>query len=272
VYLGSLSNPVTEEEVQVLSQWDAIILDHNKDGVLEAVGDESIPIGPHIIARLDLAQMISSVVMNNELDMSRIVYVVSWTIQQTLLQPDKSRYFTAVLIAGWRERISPPLFKGLASLFSAHGLEVYLEVAGPDFLDGEEQLDINMFAGMVVRNGTVRENGERRDFFGMDNMKSTTKSFVSQACQRPFVTMMWDTIDDDASLSHAVVRSYHGAIPYLTRQRALTNVLEICSYAEPLAAFQWLKDRRVMEVHEKYRAARIVSSCPLVLWACSNTQ
>jgi hypothetical protein len=270
VYLGPLSNPVTQEEVRILSQWDAIVLDHDKPGVLEAVGDDSIPIGPHIIARLDLAQMISSVAMDNELDMSRIVYIISWTIRQTLLQPDKIRYFTAVLIAGWRERISPPLFKGLVSLLSAHGLDVYLEVGAPDFLDGEEKLDINLFAGMIVRNGTVRSNGERRDFFGMDNMKSTTKSFVSQACQRPFVTMMWDTIDDDAHLTHAVVRrahmwcNYHGAIPYLTRQRALTNILEIRSYAEPLAAFQWLKDRRVMDVHEKYRAARMVSSCPLV--------
>jgi hypothetical protein len=77
---------------------------------------------------------------------------------------------------------------------------------------------------------------------------------------------MWDTIEDDVALSHAVVRrahmwcSYHGAIPYFTRQRALTRLSEIRSCEEPLAAFQWLKTRAVMDVHEKYRAARIVSS------------
>ncbi|KAF1943566.1 hypothetical protein EJ02DRAFT_342982 [Clathrospora elynae] len=265
VYLGLLSTPVTQEEAHILSQWDAVVLDYCEPGVLEAVSDGSVPMGPHIIARLDLAQIIKFAAMDNELDMSRTVYIISWTIQKTLRRPDQRRYFTGVLVAGWRERISTPLLNGLAKLLSAYGLEVYLEVGAPDFLDGVEKLDIKMFAGMTVRNGTIKSNGERRDFFDMDKMKTTTKSFVSQACQRSFITMMWDTIEDDVDLSHAVVRrahmwcGYHGALPYFTRQRGLTNISEVRSYEEPLAAFQWLKNRRVMDVHEKYRAARTLS-------------
>jgi hypothetical protein len=242
------------------------VLDYCEPGVLEAVSDESVPMGPHIIARLDLAQIIKFAAMGSELDMSRTVYVLSWTIRQTLRQPDRRRYFTGVLVAGWRGLVSTPLLNGLAKLLSAYGLEVYLEVGDPDFLDGVRKLDLNLFAGMTVRNGTIKTNGVRRDFFDMDKMKTTTKSFVSQACQRSFVTMMWDTIADDVALSHAVVRrahmwcSYHGAIPYFTRQRALTHLSEIRSCEEPLAAFQWLKNRRVMGVHEKHRAARVVSS------------
>jgi hypothetical protein len=266
VYLGLLNTPITPEEAQTLSQWEAVVLDYCEPGVLEAVSDDSVPIGPHIIARLDLAQIIKFAAMDSELDMSRTVYVLSWTIRQTLRQPDQRRYFTGVLVAGWRGLISTPLLNGLAKLLSAYGLDVYLENGDPDFLDGVGRLDLTMFAGMVVRNGTIKSNGERRDFFDMDKMKTTTKSFVSQACQRSFVTMMWDTIEDDVALSHAVVRrahmwcSYHGAIPYFTRQRALTRLSEIRSCEEPLAAFQWLKTRAVMDVHEKYRAARIVSS------------
>ena len=266
VYLGLLNTPITQEEVRTLSQWEAVVLDYCEPGVLEAVSDDSVAMGPHIIARLDLAQVIQFAAMDSELDMSRTVYVLSWTIRQTLRQPDQRRYFTGVLVAGWRGLISTPLLNGLAKLLSAYGLEVYLEIGTPEFLDGVEKLDLTLFAGMVVRNGTIKENGERRDFFDMDKMKTTTKLFVSQACQRPFVTMMWDTIENDAVLSHAVVRrahmwcNYHGAIPYFTRQRALTHLSEIRSCEEPLAAFQWLKNRRVMDVHEKYRAARIVSS------------
>jgi hypothetical protein len=229
--------------------------------------------GPHIIARLDLGQVITFATADNELDMSQAVYVLSWTIQRTLRQPDQKRYFTGVLVSGWRERVSVPLLNGLTKLLIAYGLDVYLEVEAPDFLDGVEKLDTGMLAGFVVRNGTIKLNGERRDFFDMDKMKTTTKSFVSEACQRSFVTMMWDTIEDDAELSHAVVRrahmwcNYHGAIPYFPRQRALTTTEEVKHCQEPLAAFQWLKQRKVMDVHERYRAARTVS---LVVVAVMN--
>ena len=266
MYLGLLSTPITPEEAQTLSQWEAVVLDYCEPGVLEAVSDDGVPMGPHIIARLELTQTIKFAAMDSELDMSRTVYLLSWTIRQTLRQPGKRRYFTGVLVAGWRGLVSTPLLNGLAKLLSAYGLEVHLEIGPPDFLDDIQILDLTLFAGMVVRNGTIKSNGERRDYFDMDKMKTTTKSFVSQACQRPFVTMMWDTIEDDVTLSHAVVRraymwcNYHGAIPYFTRQRALTHIAKVRTCEKPLAAFHWLKTRKVMEVHEKYRAARTVSS------------
>lgn len=241
------------------------MLDHCEPGVLEAVNDATLGLGPHIIARLDLLQVLPFTAMRNEVDMLRAVYLVSKVLKQTLRRPGQKRYFTGVLVAHWRESVSTPLLNGLAKLLSAHGLDVFLEVGPPDYLDKVEKLNLKLFSGMVVRNGTILRNGERRDFFAMDKMKTTTKAFVSQACLRPFITMMWDTIDDDANLSHAVTRrahmwcSYHGAIPYFGRYCALTDISEVRSCEEPLAAFQWLKDRRVMGVHEKFRTTRIVS-------------
>jgi hypothetical protein len=266
VYLGLLSNPVTEGEARILSQWDALVLDYCEPGVLDAVSDGTVPLGPHIIARLDLLQVMSFVAGDTEVDLSRVVYIISKIIRQTLRRPDQSRYFTGVLVAGWRERISTPLLNGLARLLSAYGLDVYLEIGPPDFLDDVEKLEINLFSGVIVRNGTIMSDGERRDYFAMDKMKTTTKAFVSQACQRPFTTMMWDTIEDDADLSHAVVRrahmwcSYHGALPYFTRKKALTSMADVRACEEPLAAFQWLKNRRVMNIHDLHRNTRTVSS------------
>ncbi|KAF2471083.1 uncharacterized protein BDR25DRAFT_342843 [Lindgomyces ingoldianus] len=265
VYLGILNTPLAEEEKQIISQWEAIVLDHCEPGVLEAVNDDSLPLGPHIIARLDLLQILNFAAMDNEVDMLRAVYLISKTIRQTLRQPDRHRYFTGVLVAGWRERISIPLLNGIAKLCAAHGLDVFLEIEPPDFLDKVEKLNLKLFAGVVVRNGTILRNGERRDFFAMDKMKTTTKAFVSQSCLRPFIVMMWDTVEDDAYLSHAVARrahmwcSYHGAIPYLARQGAITDISQVRSCEEPLAAFQWLKDRKVMGVHEKFRTTRVLS-------------
>jgi hypothetical protein len=266
VYLGMLHSPITVEEAEILAQWDAVILDYCEPGVLDAVNDDSNKIGPHIIARIDLLQILSSKVGNSEVDLSRVVYILSKIIRQTLRQPHQRRYFTGVVVAGWAERLSTPLLNGVARLLAAYGLDVYLEVGPPYFLDGVEKLDIGVFAGVIVRNGTIMTDGNRRDYFEMDKMKTTTKAFVSQACQRPFLTMMWDTIDDEVDLSHAVVRrahmwcSYHGAIPYFTRRQALTSIFDIRSCEEPLAAFQWLKTRRVMTVHDKYRTTRTVSN------------
>jgi hypothetical protein len=254
--------------MQILSRWDAIVLDHCEPGVLDAVNDESLPLGPNIIARLDLLQILNFEAKDNEVDMLRAVYLVSKTIRQTLRQPNCRRYFTGVLVAGWRERISTPLLNGIAKLCAAHGLDVFLEIGPPDFLDQVEKLNFKLFAGVVVRNGTIMPNGERRDFFDMDKMKTTTKAFVSQSCLRPFTVFMWDTVDDDAELSHAVARrahmwcGYHGAIPYLARQGAITKMSEVRSCEEPLAAFQWLKDRKVMNVHDKFRTTRVVSAIP----------
>ncbi|EMD59831.1 hypothetical protein GGP41_008402 [Bipolaris sorokiniana] len=265
VYLGALQTPVAPEEAQVLSQWEALVLDYRQTGVLEAVSNDDVPMGPYIIARLDLSHVITSATKGTELDLSQTIYLLSCTIEQNLRRPDQKRYFTGVLISEWRDRVPIALLHGLTKLLSAHGLDSYLEIGAPDFLDGVKKLDLSLFAGVVVRNGTIKSNGERRDFFDMDKMKTTTRSFVSQACQRSFITMMWDTVDDNAELSHAVLRrahmwcSYHGAVPYFPRQCALNNIYDVSSCEEPLAAFQWLKTRKVMDVHDKYRTARTIS-------------
>jgi len=242
-----------------------VVLDHTQPGVVETVNDEDVTIGPHLVARLDLLQVLPFEAMDDEINMQKAIYLISEVLHQYLRKPDQRRYFTGVLLAGWRERVHTTLLNGIAKLLSAYGLEIYLEVGPPNFLDQVEKLNFGLFAGIVMRNGTILENGERRDFFAMDKMKTTTKAFVSQACLRPFLTMMWDTIDDDADLSHAVTRrahmwcSYHGAVPYFVRRCALTDIFEVRTCEEPLAAFQWLKDRRVMTVHEKFRTTRVVS-------------
>jgi hypothetical protein len=264
VYLGALSSPVTENQRSILAQWDAVVLNHCEAGVLDAVNDKDVQMGPHIIARMDLVKILNSMVTDTEVDLLRAVYLVSNVIQQSLRQENQQRYFTGVLVAGWRERVSPHLLNGLAKLIAAHGLDVFLEVGPPDYLDGIENFNLKRFAGIIVRNGTILPDGQRRDFFDMDKMKSTTKAFVSESCMRPFIVMMWETVDDEAELSHAVARrshmwcNYHGAIPFIARQGALTDVSQIRSCEEPLAAFQWLKNRRVMGIHEKFRTTRVV--------------
>ena len=83
VYLGHLNTPIAHKESQLLSRWDAVVLNYCEPGVLEAVNDESVPFGSHIIARLDLLQVLKFAALDNEVDMLRAVYLVSKIIRQT---------------------------------------------------------------------------------------------------------------------------------------------------------------------------------------------
>lgn len=250
-----------------------VVVDPGEPGILEAINDDSLALGPHIIARLDLLKILPFAAKENEIDMLKAIHLISLFLNDAVRRPNQQRYCTGILVASWRERICIRMLNALAKLFRAYGLDVYLEVAAPEFLNDVGKLNLKLFDGMIVRNGTIMENGERRDYFAMDKMKTTTKAFVSQACLRPFLTMMWDTIDDEADLSHAVLRrahmwcSYHGAIPYFVRRCALMDIAEVRSCEEPLAAFQWLKDRRVMSVHDKFRTTRVVSP---MMWNLSK--
>lgn len=278
VYLGPLSTPVTGDEARILAQWDAVVLDYRQDGILDAVHNDDVSLGPHVIARLDLASICDFTITVSDINKVTVISLVASVAREILRQPNQRRYFTGVLLSGWQGRLSTPLVKGLAKLLAAHALDVFLEIGPPDFLESCEKISLQEFAGVVLTNGTIMANGEHRDYFAMDKMKSTTKAFVSESCMRPFVVMVWDTVEDDAELSHAVARrahmwcSYHGALLFIARQGALMDIYQSRSCDEPLAAFQWLKDRRVMEIHQKFRTTRTVSSpVPFMCfhWVCN---
>lgn len=238
----------------------------SKAGVATALGDNSIHRPQQVINRLDFQDCFdTSIEEHNELELAHDVGVISNRLNDIFKITDSCDSLTGILLAGWRDRLPVAMLDLVAKSISSHNLEVYLEIEPPNFLEGDEFPNLSLFSGVVVRNATILPNGELRDFFQMDNMKSTTKAFVSEACRRSFLVMMMETIDDDVHLSHAVLRrcymwcGYHGAIPWIGRQASITDASESRHYAEPLAAFQWLKDRKVMAAHEAFRNTNKVS-------------
>ena len=157
VYLGTLSVPIAPEEKRILEGWDMVVLDPRQPGVTETIDDESTVLGPHIIARLDLLEVLSFPAKNSEIDMLKAIHLVSLILHDSIRRPHQRRYCTGVLIAGWRERLCIRMLNGLAKLFHAYGLDVYLEVSAPDFLNNVGKLNYKLFAGMTVRNGTIME-------------------------------------------------------------------------------------------------------------------
>lgn len=243
------------------------MLDPTQAGVLEVIAEANSPLPPHVVARLDLYQMLSFEAKGKETPMLRSLERIIGTIETILtrnVRNGKNSRITGISFAGWHNLMSTALLNALAMYVGKLGLNSYLEIVPPHFLDEIQRPDLSLFAGVIVRNGTILANGEVRDYFQMEKMRSTVREFVSQSCLRSFTVMMLDMVDDRIEVSHAVVKrsyqwcGYHGALIWIGSEAALAHTEANIPVAEPLAAFQWLKEQKVMKVHEAYRSNRLV--------------
>lgn len=274
MYLGPISKPPSEDEARVLSQSDLIILDPYEEGVLDALSESENPRSPRVVARYDLRSHVPVDLQNEKGSKSTgsaaAAFVKSFfqAVGYSIKRPGEGSPFSAILLAGWDGTASFPLLNGIAKALGQLGMEVYLEVTPPNFLHDVKHLDLSPFDGMAVRNATILADGERRDYFGMEKMLSTVKAFVSQSCLRDFTVMMWETVDDGAEISLATMRrtfgwcSYHDAIVWVNPAMAMIDASQNLRVEEPLGAFRWLKEPKVMEYHEMYRNARLVNTPP----------
>lgn len=266
--MGAFKFPLKQHDQNLFQRYDLLVLDPSQAGVLDVLADASIRCPQHVLARLDLYQMLSLESKGKETPMLRSLERIIGAIENILGrngQSGNNGVITGIVFAGWYNLMSTAVLNTLATYVSRLGLNSYLEIVPPHFLDGIMSPDFSLFAGVIIRNGTILPNGEVRDFFQMEKMQSTVREFVSQSCLRKFTVMMWDTVDDRIEVSHAVVKrsyqwcSYHGALTWIGSDASISHTEANIPVAEPLAAFQWLKDQRVMRIHEAYRTNRLVT-------------
>ncbi|EKD21030.1 glycosyl transferase [Drepanopeziza brunnea f. sp. 'multigermtubi' MB_m1] len=270
VYLGAFASPPTRAQIEVLSRWDILVVDPTQSGVLEAVTAVRPSAQHSRLGRIHLREL--HVPKEQQDDQDIIVAVeklrdlIDKKFKHSSPQPSA---FTGVLLAGWEEWLPMPVFDTLVWYIRSHGLDVYLEIAPPDFLNNRDTPDMSNFSGVVVRNGTILSSGHVRDFFQMAVMKSTVKAFVTQTCLRDFRVMVWETVDDPSSLSHSVIKRcyiwcrYYSAMVFINSKAGLLDASSE-GIPEPLAAFQWLKDQRVMKIHNHWRSTHKLVPYPSV--------
>lgn len=268
VYLGQFASPPTEAQAGLLSRWDILILDPLQPGVLDAVTSTCPSVRHTLIGRLHFRSLHEPIHHFNEQHIMRAIEKVREAVQVGFKHSScQTSPFTGVLLAGWEGWLPVPIFDALSQYLISLGLDVYLEISPPNFLGTREFPNMGALAGVVVRNGTILRNGLSRDYFQMSEMKSTIKAFVTQSCLRDFRVMMWETVDDQ-SLSHAVIKrcytwcSYYSAIVFICSKSSLLNAATNVGVPEPLAAFQWLKDPRVMKIHNIWRSTHKVRLLP----------
>ncbi|POS88089.1 hypothetical protein EPUL_000337 [Erysiphe pulchra] len=255
VFLGGFESPPTIYEEQILSKWDLLIIDPTAPGVLEAISSGFYAVSPQILARLDLR------LTTNQSTLMQVVTVTEWIIKNISVLDKSANYqmcFTGVCICNWVNSCSTSFLKEFIYFLSTLGFLVYLEIADPKFLCEPELIELQEVNGLIIRNGTILRNGEERNAFQMEKLRSTIKGFTSEACLRSFVVLLWETMDDGAQPSNAVIkRSYqwsrfYNAVPWIGTRSALKTAGLSFTQKEPLGAFEWLKRIQVMEIHKKW--------------------
>ncbi|KAH0537525.1 hypothetical protein FGG08_005700 [Glutinoglossum americanum] len=273
VFLGEFANPPTTHQICLLSQWDVVVLDPLQVGVLDAISSPQCT-SAYILGRLDVEAVVQPDHHSGDAAIIRSLGVVAHILMTSFKRPqDEQSRFTGVLLAGWQTHFPPVVCGELVKSMSSLGLDVYLEISPPTFLTGSYYRGINMdhLRGMVCRNGTILPGGEKRDFFQMADMQTAMRAAVAQSCLRSFVVMMWETVDDDVELSHAVAKRsfawchFYSAISWIGSRAALTDAkvatTEIMA-EEPLGAFAWLKNDEVMKAHEIWRSNEKICQGP----------
>jgi hypothetical protein len=278
--LGHFDLPATEDQIKFFVCNDMVILDPlqpNVSATLKNVcGKSGVP--SHLIGRIDLAVLLRNPVHEgmSELflvsSLDRIMSTVSTHLQAA--DEDSSR-FNGILLAGW-EIFPVPILKLLNAVLTTKELEVYLEIQGPDFLKTQEVLMGDSIAGLVIRNALLHPNGDRRDVFDMESLRSTVKAFVSQACLRNFTVLVWETVDNYVVPSIAALKrthtwcNFYSVLPWIGPSNALFDLSTKTLTVQPLSAFDWLKESHVLKLHDIWRNNRAVSTIQFIFWFLSS--
>lgn len=269
VFLGSLSNPPTASETQLLSQWDLIVLDPLQNGVLDAITTQWS--SANKVGRLDVGMLVKKDGGFGHREVIRSLGIVTQTLTAGFKrQQDLHSPFSGVVLANWRAHFQPVILNEFLNYIIRLGFSIYLEISGPDFIPESEArlIKMELVSGLICRNGTILANGDRRNYYQMAAVRPATRALAKHASMHPSTVMMWETVEDDIELEQAVIkRSYdwcrfNSAISWIGPESAVTNAeaaLDDVVPGEPLGALMWLKGDGVIELHDLWRLNQQVS-------------
>lgn len=269
IYLGEFNTPISDAQAQVLCGRDVVVLNPLQPGIKQVLEDSSRrgDLPRSIIGRIDLASVLK---LSNGSDKSKdhVVSCLDRTMSMVISAfqgaEGQNNGFDGVLLAGW-ELFHIPVFHELCNVIFSIGLEVYVETSAPNFLADSTALACSSIAGLFIRNGLVLPDGARRDCFDMEPLRPTVKAFVSQSCVRNFRVFLWETLDDGAVPSNAVLKrtfawcNFYSVVSWIGPLKALGDATVDVVGVEPLSAFAWLKEKKVMELHDLWKSNQAVS-------------
>lgn len=253
-----------EARSRILSDCDLVVLDPLQAGVRGSISSTPYnkSTAQFVLGRLDLANIFGEHQYSLIPALDHILGLVSVYFP---LQTEERHGFTGIVFACWEGFFSVTTLHELSKELVKRGLDVYLEANPPNFLDEVSAVAHESISGLVIRNGLLWPNGERKDCFDLEALRPAARAFMSQEFLRPFLTIMWEEIDDDAVVPNAVMKrthswsKYHTTLLRVVPSGALFDAEGAVPQLEPLGAFDWLKGRSVIELQTLWRDNQTVT-------------
>jgi glycosyltransferase involved in cell wall biosynthesis len=264
-FLGSFDMPITLGQAEMLSQWDVVVLDPLQTGVLDALSICE-PTCKHILGRMDVRMLTALESASNNGEIIRSLIVVAETLVKKFTNQQHAQSpFTGVVLAECHGHFQPVVLNEVVKYINGVGLDVWLEMSPPAYLTESQCRDINMslIRGLIYRNGTIRRDGDRQNYFQMTEMRTAMRTIAAQRVRHGPPMIMWETVDNGVELQYAVVKrsfdwcSYNSALCWVGSEAALTHadVSAARTVADkPLGALMWLKGESVMKAHDLWRS------------------
>ncbi|KFG79629.1 glycosyl transferase, group 1 family protein [Metarhizium anisopliae] len=266
VFLGSFSQPPTAVQHRLLSRWDILVVDPFQDGVANAL-KTCQPTAKHVLGRIDVHALTKNHDAGNKpagvvRKLTMVMQALGSHLRDGNQEPPAYR---GVLLAGFREHFQPPVMNELCRHIKDLGLDVWLELSCPEYLTEDEAraLDMKHVKGIVYRNGTIRQDGDRQNFFQMEAMRTAMRAVAAQRVAHGPALVMWETVDDDSQMQFAVVMrayswcTYNSALCWIGHADALLDAERARTRSvatKPLGALMWLKNEANMAAHDAWRA------------------
>jgi hypothetical protein len=273
VYLGDFGDPITVDQIRELCKCDLLILDalqtHRVDSSTQLWNGVVLP--RSVVGRLDLITLPNISELDLSLDRSKIT--VFATVLEILrshftdLRPGHLR-FTGILLAGWEDVFGPAELRKLIGELARQGLDVYLEACSAEFLVHPHVIKQEAISGLVLLNGLILPNGQRRDCFDSAGLQPTLDACIAEKSSRKFTIMMWEPLDDGVTISNAIRRrsslwcQFYSTLLWIAPTSALFDLGIDSGQSEPLSAFDWLKRDDFLMLHEKWKAQTPVGINP----------
>lgn len=264
VFLGNFASPPTPNQARLLTTWDLVVLDPSRPGVLEGIS--TLPCtASQRVGRLDISATVAFDRSSGNDDDSRALSIIDSTIATKWRRSqDTQSPFTGILLANWQSELTPAVLNELMGYLKSLNFDIWLETSPPDYLTELEcnVIDLSLTRGIICRNGTILYNGDRRNYFQMNNMRRTQRALAKLMSLGGKTLMMWETIDDQVDLAHSVIqRSYNWCrfnttVSWIGPELALKDAdvaAEKSIKEEPLRAMMWLKSNEIMAVHDIWR-------------------
>lgn len=218
----------------------------------------------HKIGRLDLRALADSSASSNSEEVIRVLSALAETLS-THFQSQLHMPFTGVLLAGFKNHLQPVVLNKTATYVRSLGLELWLEIETSP-LECLTQLEcrgikMDLFKGIVYRNGTIRRDGDRQNYFHMTEMRTAMRAIAAQ--RSGSLMALWETLDDGVQPQYAIVQrsfnwaQFNSALCWIGSAGSLTDADAAAVHTvhnKPLGGLMWLKDENVMQAHNFWRA------------------